>query len=139
MGGARSHDIRDGVLEYDDPRLAAWRKDRFKLFRVNHFSWWEEEMPTSADFNNGWKNLGIHKHKVDYIISHECSTTEKMILCHKKWIDDYKSDALNKYLEDVMSLTEYKKHFFGHYHMEDSLNYNSFCLYDEIIDLTEIE
>ena len=48
FGGARSHDISGGVLEYDDPDFHKKRKalDRnFESYRVNHYSWWEQEMP----------------------------------------------------------------------------------------------
>ena len=48
MGGASSHDIRDGILEPDDSDYA--RKLRQlnaagALYRVNHRSWWKEELP----------------------------------------------------------------------------------------------
>ena len=45
FGGARSQDIRDGILEIDDPRIQRWRKDVSKMYRINHISWWKEEMP----------------------------------------------------------------------------------------------
>ena len=38
FGGARSHDIRDGILEVGDPRIKEWNKDYFKLFRVNLYT-----------------------------------------------------------------------------------------------------
>lgn len=40
FGGAQSHDIRDGILETDDPRIAEWQYDYCKMFRINHISWW---------------------------------------------------------------------------------------------------
>ena len=50
FGGASSHDIRDGILEIDDPRLRQWRYDYEKQYRVNHVSWWKEELPSELPF-----------------------------------------------------------------------------------------
>ena len=44
FGGASSHDIRDGILEPDDPHFKRKKKqlDRNRaLYRINHVSWWE--------------------------------------------------------------------------------------------------
>ncbi len=46
FGGAQSHDISDGILETDDPRIAEWQYDYCKMFRINHISWWQEELPS---------------------------------------------------------------------------------------------
>ena len=55
FGGASSHDIRDGILEMDDPRVKRWNKDQFKQFRVNRLSWWQQELPTQDEMNEGIK------------------------------------------------------------------------------------
>lgn len=47
MGGASSHDIKDGILEPDDPQFKQKVKRLQKQgarFRVNHQSWWKEEI-----------------------------------------------------------------------------------------------
>lgn len=46
IGGARSHDISGGILEFDDPdfRLKKKKLDQgWKTYRINHLSWWEQE------------------------------------------------------------------------------------------------
>ena len=48
FGGAKSHDISGGVLEASDPNLKAKQRKLEKkneLYRINHVSWWKEEMP----------------------------------------------------------------------------------------------
>jgi len=48
MGGASSHDIDAGILEPDDPNFSTKCKqlDRQRaLYRINHISWWKEELP----------------------------------------------------------------------------------------------
>ena len=53
MGGASSHDIQDGILEPDDPDFEEkfqQLEQRGALFRVNHRSWWAEELPSEAEY-----------------------------------------------------------------------------------------
>ena len=47
----------------------------FKLFRVNHVSWWEEEMPSANEMERGMENLNKVDNTVDYIITHCCSSS----------------------------------------------------------------
>ena len=58
FGGAASHDISDGVLEIDDPRIKEWRYDPDKMYRINHISWWEREMPNQEEMDEGIKEPG---------------------------------------------------------------------------------
>ena len=62
FGGASSHDIKDGILdvEKDKEKIKEWRKDPFKLFRINKVSWWKEELPTKEEMENGITNLKRH-------------------------------------------------------------------------------
>jgi len=48
FGGASSHDIDGGILELDDPDFKKKKKalDKgWKPYRINHLSWWKEELP----------------------------------------------------------------------------------------------
>ena len=60
MGGASSHDIQDGILEPDDPDFEEkfqQLEQRGALFRVNHRSWWAEELPSEAEYLEARANL----------------------------------------------------------------------------------
>ena len=53
FGGARSHDISGGILEPDDPEFKRKKKklDRgWEPYRINHLSWWKEEMPDESEY-----------------------------------------------------------------------------------------
>lgn len=112
IGGASSHDIDDGILEIGDPRIKDWSKDRFKMFRINHLSWWKEELPSSAELEEGLKNLKEHHYKVDYILSHCTSVGVQLDMGF------YDHDILNEYLEAVMGEVNYRMAYFGHYHKD---------------------
>lgn len=77
MGGASSHDIRDGILEPDDP-LFQKKFQRLNaqgaLFRINHRSWWEEELPSEEEYEEARANLEKAGWAVDYIVTH-CAPT----------------------------------------------------------------
>lgn len=129
MGGARSHDIQDGILEVGDPRIKEWYKDRFKMFRVNHLSWWSREMPSAAEFNEGIDNLTLNNYKIDFILSHSPSTTEQILMGGKGL---YEADELTDYLDEVMARTEFRRHYFGHLHINKQITHNGICLYNGI-------
>ena len=71
FGGASSHDISAGILEPDDPNFKEKKKqldkDPFALYRINHVSWWERELPSENEMEMGLNNLKKENNKVDYI------------------------------------------------------------------------
>lgn len=127
MGGARSHDIQDGVLEVGDPRIKIWKKDNFKLFRINHISWWEEEIPNEEERKNALKNLAENDYKVDYILTHEAPSSDVVLMDHLL----YHPDEYSRWLEmEIRQKVEYKKWFFGHYHLNLDVNEKETCLFE---------
>ena len=130
MGGARSHDIQDGVLEVGDPRIKIWKKDDFKLFRINHISWWEEEIPNEKERKNALKNLAENDYKVDYILTHEAPSSDVVLMDHLL----YHPDEYSKWLEmEIRQKVKYKKWFFGHYHLNLDVNEKETCLFERRI------
>lgn len=136
FGGAASHDIYDGILDPDDfetyddfkDTWERWKKNG-KMFRVKGISWWEQELPSEEEMQNGINNLEKHSWKVDYILSHSPSASVIALLGHGL----YKQDILTKYLEDIRSKTEYKRHYCGHMHINKQLNDKDILLYEQII------
>lgn len=130
MGGARSHDIQDGILEVGDPRIKIWKKDDFKLFRINHISWWEEEIPNEEERKNALKNLAENDYKVDYILTHEAPSSDVILMDHLL----YHPDEYSKWLEmEIRQKVKYKKWFFGHYHLNLDVNEKETCLFERRI------
>ena len=130
MGGARSHDIQDGILEVGDPRIKIWKKDDFKLFRINHISWWEEEIPNEEERKNALKNLAENDYKVDYILTHEAPSSDVVLIDHLL----YHPDEYSKWLEmEIRQKVKYKKWFFGHYHLNLDVNEKETCLFERRI------
>lgn len=99
-----------------------------KWARIPFIDWWAREMPSEAEYNEGLANLAKCNNKVDYIITHACST-ETMYLINPT----FKVDAVNKYLSEIEKTVEFKKWYFGHYHEDKQLTDKHFLLYKETI------
>ena len=72
MGGAKSHDIEDGILEPDAPdferRLMTLQRKPRARYRVNHISWWVRELPSDEEYAEARRNLDAVGWQVDYKI-----------------------------------------------------------------------
>ena len=135
FGGASSHDITGGILEKEDPQFKKKKKqlDReYISYRINHVSWWEQEMPSEAEMEEGKRNLKAHDYIVDYIITHCCSTStqESIDKCL------YKPDKATDYLEEIKKCTTYQKWFFGHYHENMNTNDKEILIYEQMIRIS---
>lgn len=88
FGGARSHDIQDGILDPADyPDEEAFKRDyRIKsagMIRVRGISWWDEEMPSSTEREKGLNNLKrfMEQHeKLDFVFTHDVPASDKLYL-----------------------------------------------------------
>lgn len=134
FGGARSHDIQGGIL---DPQDKYFQQKKAELnkgtlpYRINHISWWKEEMPNDAEKNRGLMNLHQRNNKVDFIVSHDCPSSTLALFSQGL----FKMDSLNAYLEEIRATTEYKKWFFGHYHDNRNVTEKDIMLYEQIIQI----
>lgn len=129
FGGARSHDIQDGILEIGDPRIKRWKKDYTKYFRINHVSWWAEEMPNSDEMAEGIANLEKHDFKVDFIITHTAPASVIRAM-------NRTPDSFENYLQDVMNRTAVDRWFCGHMHPEDNFYFQRVCcIYENMIQI----
>ncbi len=130
FGGAKSHDVKDGILEPDDKRIKRWNKDWTKEFRVNHQTWWKEEMPSKEEMEYGLENLKKHGNKVDIIVSHCApSSIQKMIK------DSYDTDELTEYFEQLKQQIAYHSWICGHYHIDKKVEEKHFVLYHQIVPI----
>lgn len=135
FGGATSHDIQGGILEPEDPDFKAKKKELDKgwlPYRINHISWWERELPTEAEMEEGIKNLADNDNEVDFIITHCCSSSSQALYSG----GSFKPDMLTDYLEKIRQTCSFKKWFFGHYHDNRNINAEEILLYEQIIRIS---
>lgn len=101
-----------------------------KEFRLEQGLWWEEEMPTLEEMQNGIRNLEQAHLKVDYIITHEPPARALRVL------SGYRNDsgnALDSFFEEIAKEVSYQKWFFGSAHQDKKVSPRHFALFREII------
>ena len=134
MGGASSHDIDAGILEPDDPDFKSKRNQldrRMALYRINHISWWKEELPNDDEYETARRNLDTSGWSVDYIVSHCCPSSIADIIGGGL----YKHDRLTDFFDEVKDRCTFDYWFFGHYHDNRALMRKFILLYEQILQI----
>lgn len=136
FGGASSHDIQDGILDQKDYKTIRQLADdynmrtrRGEMLRINHISWWQEELPSDEEMRRGWDSLRSVSNKVDFIVSHCCPQEIASLFSH----GEYTPDKLTRYFNEIMHETDFTKWFFGHYHNNTQIMSKFIMLYEQII------
>ena len=136
FGGARSHDIQDGILSLDDPDIHNKIKKlnrEMALYRIDHLSWWKEEMPSEEEMAEGLSNLEKAGNTVDCILTHCAPTSIQDV--HSSGF--YEHDELTDYLEKILLRCSFKNWFFGHYHENKMIGQKYIMLYKMIVPLSD--
>ena len=134
MGGASSHDVQDGILEPDDPQFLQKLQRlnaRGAAFRIDHRSWWKEELPSPEEYQEARRNLERVGWEVDYIITHCAPTSIQNELLQAL----SRPDELTDFLEEVQQRCRFRYHFFGHYHGDLVIRQKYVLLYEQILRL----
>lgn len=124
FGGASSHDIGDGILDQDNfksekefkERYREWIKAR-KCFRVNHVSWWKEELPTQDEMDFAEHTLEENNYEVDYVLSHCCP--QEIAAFYSNGF--YEADILTMWFNKIQQKLKFKYWYFGHYHDDTNI------------------
>lgn len=132
FGGAQSHDISGGILDPKDPKFKLKRDSldmNYISYRINHISWWKEELPSEEEMEEGRRNLEKHNNEVDFIVTHCCASSTQTLLGR----GFYKTDIETAYFEELKQKVKFKKWFFGHYHDNKNVSAEEILIYEQII------
>lgn len=124
FGGARSHDIDDGILEpddYDDPLefqsvYRRWRMEG-RMFRVKGVSWWPEELPSETEMEKGRRSLEAVNYEVDYVVTHCLPHDVASVLSHCTFYPD----RLTLYLNGILHQLRFYRWYCGHYRTDQTV------------------
>ncbi|MBR0535286.1 MAG: metallophosphoesterase [Clostridia bacterium] len=84
-------------------------------FRRLGESYWNEEIPSVEELEEGKRNLEAHNNTVDYIVTHTMPTS--VIKLNGYYIDDKMPDKpLTDFLDFVRENVSYTRWFAGHFH-----------------------
>lgn len=112
LGGASSHD---------------------KWCRTQDVSWWEEEIPSKAEFDHAVDSLEKANWSVDYIITHCAPKGVQQRLA--TW---YENDPVTSLLQLIDENTKFKHWYFGHYHVDVTVDKRHTALYQKVIPIGEV-
>lgn len=130
MGGAASHDMPDGILR-QGPALKQQRKalDRRRAhYRVEHESWWRQELPSQEEYRRALENLDAAHWAVDLVVTH-CAPTE----LHTLLRPSLPPDELTEFLSRVRRELSYGAWYCGHYHCDKTFPRERFRVLDDLI------
>ena len=132
MGGAKSHDIEDGILEPDAPdferRLTMLQRKPRVRYRINHISWWAQELPSDEEYTEARRNLDAVGWAVDYIITH-CAPTSIALMGTRH----NEADRLTDFLQEVKERAKYHYWLFGHYHDNKAIDEKHILMWEQIV------
>jgi hypothetical protein len=103
--GSRSYFVFGGAASID------------KKYRTEGESWWPEEIPTEADYQQALKTIAKHNGKFDYILTHTAPTA----VFHQFLTETHKHDyGFKDPTQDMLDILEskliFKEWYFGHFH-----------------------
>ncbi len=126
--------MRGEVFEIDGAKIFCMdgASSHDKHLRKPNISWWEEEIPSKAEFEHAVDMLEKHKWCVDYIVTHCASKSVQAKIAG--W---YENDAVTSFLQFVEGNCHFKHWYFGHYHVDMKIDEKHTALYDRIISLGE--
>lgn len=134
MGGASSHDIADGILDPGAPDFKEQYRRMHRngaMFRVNHYSWWEQESPSQEEYEEARRNMERVNYEVDYIVTH----------CAPSSIEDSLSDGayshnqLTGFLEEIKQRSTFHSWLCGHYHVHKTIDQQFIVLWEQIVQV----
>lgn len=99
--------------------------------RTPHKTWWEEELSTMSEMQEGVQNLVASGWNVDYIFTHSAPSAFRRFLEG----GEYDLDALNVYLECIREKCKYEKWVFGNYHINRRLSIEQEVVFDGVLKL----
>ena len=134
MGGAPSHDIEDGIYDSLSEVPGYIACNMYARYRINHLSWWAEEMPSLKEYKRANRNLAEANYEVDFIFTHEAPCSAKIFLGYYD-LKRGDNENLSMWLNTLLYNVKYSRWYFGHYHCERVATDRCECLYDKIIQI----
>lgn len=108
-------------------------------YRVEHRSWWKDELPTNAEVKNAYDHLESVNWKVDYVITHDIYQSSDFTGRYTWSMNPYGPGYadIHSVLEDINNKLDYKVWYHGHYHA-DEIHYDkkgrpAVCLFNKIV------
>ena len=142
--GGTIHRINNSVIHLTRGQVYSINNRKFFTFgggestdkaqRKEGVSWWKEEMPSKDEYAEGLRNVEKQSGKVDYIITH---TAPGRIIreLEKDHVIYNKENTLSAYLDGIIETADFKRWFFGHYHLDTLIKDTFRAIYRDVIQV----
>lgn len=126
------HLERGQVLEIDGKKIFVMGGARSvdKEYRIEHISWWKEEMPSKEEMEYALASLDTVDWEVDAVVTH-CAPK----LIQRKIASWYENDQMTSFLDRICSDLKFKKWYFGHYHIDRQIDDKFFALFNNVVPM----
>lgn len=94
--------------------------------------YWKEELPSDKELDEATKNLQAHDMKVDYIITH---TAPQKIIRLMGYVPNEHDSCFTNWLEWIMEQVEFKKWFFGHWHIDKEITDKFRAMLNDVVTI----
>jgi hypothetical protein len=142
--GGKVHRINDSVIHLMRGQVFKIEGKKFftfggaashdKEYRKEGKTWWSREMPSYTEYEEGLANLDKHAWKVDYAVTHTCSSSTMEYIGERIGIR-YSIDQMHSYFYQIEEKLKYEKWFFGHFHQDVEFPRNQRLLYNDMVKL----
>lgn len=112
------HLMRGEVFEIEGKRFFAFggATSTDMCARTEHVSWWKEENFSIEEFDNAVSNLKKVDFTVDYVITH--TAPKRFVESVPGAIERVRNCKTSMLLSELEPMINYKKWFFGHFHLD---------------------
>lgn len=126
------HLDRGQVLTIDEKKIFVMGGARSvdRALRIEHISWWEQEIPSKEEMDKAIRALDECEWNVDYVITHCAPRSIQTMLA--EW---YENDPMVSFLERVRIDLQFKRWYFGHYHIDKQINEQFIAMYDKVVPI----
>ena len=109
-----------------------------KEYRIPYSSWWPQELPDERNFEEARTKLDSVGWKVDYVITHTCSTRMLSPTLYPGPGWNYPAvDRLTAFFDELEDRLDYKRWYYGHLHRDANPAERHTVLYDCIVRLDD--
>lgn len=113
-------------------------KNARKFYRINHLSWWEQELPAEHEITAAYETLCAYGKKVDYVLSH-CAPSKMQRRIQARIGDGtHPKNTLTEFLQWVYDECEFKHWYCGHYHQPMDITRCFHVVYKNFVRLNDM-
>ena len=142
--GGKIHRIRQNIIHLMRGQVYTINGKKFFTFggaysidrymRKLNYSYWNEEIPNGDEYKEATENLKKVDNKVDYIITH---TAPREIIRRMGHEPDMHDMELTGFLEWIEYEVDFKRWFFGHWHIDKEVADKFRAIYYDYLELEE--